>query len=101
MKTTDFPVAINMPRSLKLRGGAIHSGDDISQIRIESPITMVAVWYHSPHRIHGILDLDKNGIHYFVGYKCTECNEVFLVLDTVKEFNDLSAAMQHKCMEAR
>ncbi len=113
MKATDLPVAINLPRQVKMRGGPFDSGFDFSHIQVET-IIMAAVWYHSPYRIHNIWCLKRKAmllpdkspdtyaeaLYYFVGYRCTECNEVFLVPDTVKDLGEVYEAMRHKCMEA-
>lgn len=113
MKTTDFPAAINVPRQAKMRGGPFDRDFDFSHIQVET-IIMASVWYHSPYRIHGVWCLTKGPVllpdkspdtfteakHYFVGYRCTECNEVFLVPDTVKGLGEVHEAMRHKCMEA-
>jgi len=114
MNTTDFPTAFRVHRQVKMRGGPFDRDFDFSHIQDET-IIMASVWYHSPYRIHGVWCLTKGPVllpdkspdtlagakHFFVGYRCTECNEVFLVPDTVDDFNKLHEAMQHKCMEAK
>ncbi len=95
----NFPQAINMLRLTKMTGGAFNFNP--LSMEMVYPVVMTCVWYTSPNRIHGYFYLEKNGVGYFVGYKCNECQEVFLVPDTVEENGEFHNAMQHKCMEAK
>ena len=94
----NFPQAINFPRLSKILGGAFNF--DPLSVEIVHPVIMTCVWYPSPYCIHGYFYIKKGEVGYFVGYKCEECGEVFLVPDTVEENGEFHNAMIHKCMEA-
>lgn len=40
------------------------------------------------------------GERYFFGYKCSRCNAIYLVPDTIKSVDDLLTAMWHECRES-
>jgi hypothetical protein len=60
---------------------------------------MRQIWFTTPKRIHGIWHFDMPNQLLFMGYECQDCNEIFLVPDSVNDVNGLHEAMRHKCSE--
>jgi hypothetical protein len=68
---------------------------------------MDRVLYSTFHHVHGLLRWERTVEHpnhvepqvykYFFGYRCCECNEVYLVPDWVADETDLGRAMKHDC----
>lgn len=92
--------------------GAMEPGYDISTVDARSGfIPMHFVLYTTFHKVNGLLSMERTEFRpdqvdpvnqlYFFGYHCLDCNEVFLVPDSVKDESDLGKAMRHGCSDGR
>lgn len=88
--------------------GAMSPGIDISIVQDES-VLMEFAMYTTFHPIHGLLTMEKTVLKAddpepvqrlcFFGYRCTQCNEVFLVPDSVNSKESLIESLKHGCVE--
>ena len=71
---------------------------------------MALITYSSWDRVHGLFcverkvfdptvhpALDPKIAYFFFGYKCDQCQDVFLVPDTIKTDYDLQRHLNHDC----
>jgi hypothetical protein len=72
-------------------------------IHDDTYFTMELLRFSTPKRISGILHAEIPKIGevgfdlLFLGYHCSECDQIFLVPDAVTNESDLHVTMQHRC----
>ena len=88
--------------------GAMAPGTDFGvDSKWNCAVGMEFVLYSTFHHVHGLLryehhyespnHVEPQVAKYFFGYRCCECNEVYLVPDWVADESDLGRAMKHGC----
>ncbi len=88
--------------------GAMAPGADFGvDSKWHCAVGMERVLYPTFHHVHGLLryehhyespdHVEPQVAKYFFGYRCCECNEVYLVPDWVADESDLFRAMRHDC----
>jgi hypothetical protein len=99
----EFELAASLPKILLIYGtsrlpaGAMEVDLNTSTIDLDSHRwAMEKMWFFTPNRINGVLHYQGPAQLFFLGYKCSNCNRVFLVPD-IKWSNELSDAMRHAC----
>lgn len=87
--------------------GAEMPGIDIETVQTVRACVMEIVEYKTFHPVRGLLNFEKWYEHpnhvekqvyrCFFGYICRDCQEVFLVPNTVTNDQELVQAMRHEC----
>jgi hypothetical protein len=80
--------------------GAVSPGFDPTTTITDNRIPLQQVFYTTPDHIHGLLHYESPSQLFFMGYKCGQCEEVFLVPDSVHDETELAQAMRHGCTNA-
>jgi hypothetical protein len=113
-----LPKIIQVYDAPKIPCGAMHPGNDVSTVVCcdSNRKVMELVMFNTPALIHGLLIWERekqrlsfskdasfppprHAEHYFFGYKCSRCKEIYLLPDSVKKTDEIPAAMQHECVE--
>lgn len=81
-------------------GGAINPGFDLLTTITDNRIALQILYFTTPDRIHGLLHYESPSQLFFMGYKCGQCNKVFLVPDSVHDETTLAQSMRHGCTNA-
>ena len=98
----EYKLATSLPEVLLIYG---HPRMYAAQEPVDRPSTlnfdshkwaMERIWFTTPIRIHGLLHMEAPAQIFFMGYKCSNCNRIFLVPD-IKDINELSDQMRHAC----
>lgn len=95
-----LPGILILYKDPSIPGGAIDPNFYPATTIVDNRIPLQQVFYTTPDRIHGLLHYESPSQLFFMGYKCGQCNEVFLVLDSVHDETGLVQAMRHGCTNA-
>lgn len=98
----------SLPQNLVMRQdyssllvGAIATGMDINSVDpFDNRFLMQQIVYITPDRVHGLLHYESPSQIFFMGYKCSRCEQVFLVPDSVSDEFTLVQSMRHHCMDS-
>ena len=99
----EFELAASLPEILfvygtpRLPAGAMEVDLNTSTFDLDAHRrAMEKIWFFTPNRVNGVLHYQGPARLFFLGYKCSDCNRVFLVPD-IKSSNELFDAMRHAC----